>query len=43
MKSLKIALPLLIVFALSFMLAGCPKDKMMKNDSARPGLSAMHV
>ena len=37
MKSAKFALPVLMLLALGFVLAGCPKkDKMMQNTPAQP-------
>ncbi len=39
MKMLKLALPLLALLALGVVLTGCPKgDKMMKNDTGKPGV-----
>jgi uncharacterized lipoprotein YajG len=41
MKSVKFTLPVLLLLALGFALAGCPKnDKMMQNAPAQP--AAMH-
>jgi len=40
MKTIKFALPLLLLFALGFMLSGCPKnDKMMQNEKAPTAVS----
>ncbi|HKI99248.1 MAG TPA: hypothetical protein VKB51_12310 [bacterium] len=37
MKPIKFAMPVLLLLALGFVLAGCPKsDKMMQNAPAQP-------
>jgi hypothetical protein len=39
MKRIQFALPLLLLLAVGFVLAGCPKDdKMMKGDASRPAV-----
>jgi hypothetical protein len=41
MNVIKLALPLLLMLALGFVLGGCPKDKMMQNDHARPAVQQL--